>query len=420
MRATNRWRGVVAVTLAAGAVGLLADRPDLLLVSVVGVVFAAYPRLSPPASPTVEIDRTLSDRTSRPGEAIEVTVTVRNCGPRLLADVRVVDGVPPALSVTDGTPRHGTALLPGGETTFSYAVESREGTHGFDPATVVLRDLSGAREVETTVEADADTEIDCTAEGVSAPRRSLAIEDVGDLLTDRGGAGVEFFSTREYRRGDAPSRVDWNRYAKTGDLTTVEFREEHAAAIVLLIDARESAYRAVGDRAHAVVWSVGAAQRLLVSLLGRRNRVGLSALGGERCWAPPDAGLTHQTTLSRLLQHHPAFAATPPEGDACPSLDSQVAELRSNLSPGSQVALLSPLCDDDIVAVARRLDAHGYPVTVVSPDVTAETTPGQRLATVERTNRIGTLRRADIPVVDWEVDERLDAALLKAERGVSA
>ncbi|WP_435178954.1 DUF58 domain-containing protein [Halorussus sp. AFM4] len=419
MTETRRWRGVVAVALLVGGVGVIADRADLVLVSVVGVAFAVYPRLSPapPSAPDLEIERRLSDHAPDPGSEVEVGVTVRNVGDDALADARIVDGVPPALTVTDGSPRYGGPLRPGDEVSFDYAVRAEEGKHGFEPATVVVRDVSGAREVESRVEAE--TEIDCTAARETPPKRDLAVRDAGELLTDTGGAGIEFHQTREYRAGDAMSRIDWKRFARVGELTTVEYREERSAAVVLVVDARAPAYRAASDGPHAVVRSVAAAQRLVGALLGERNRVGVAALGREDCWLAPGAGSEHRARAERLLATHPAFAAAPPGEDDCPPVEDQVTRLRRQLPGDAQVLLLTPLCDDGAVTAASTLEAHGHRVTVVSPDATDDATPGRRLAATERDNRVASLRRRRIPVVDWADDEGLVAAVARTgDRGV--
>jgi uncharacterized repeat protein (TIGR01451 family) len=406
-RQTRRWRGVVGVALVTVAVGLLANRPKLLLVATVVVAFAAYPRLTRAPSPALELDRRLDEQSPKPGDEVTVDVTLRNAGGNVLPDVRVVDGVPAALGVTDGTPRHGTSLPPGGEAEFSYAVTVEEGTHEFEPATVVVRDPSGEHEFETSV--SAATEIRADADFQRPPHRDLTVAQSGRILADREGTGVEFFQTREYRPGDDVSRIDWNRYARSGELTTIEFNEQAAGSVVLLVDAREPAYRGDGESPHAVVRSVAAARQLADALLGRRFLVGAAGVGREYCWLSPAAGSEQRDRIEDLLATHAAFSATPPERDV--PLADQMEQLREAVEHGTQFVVLSPLCDDAIVDAVRRLDAHGYLVSVVSPDVTGTETTGQRLASTERRNRIATLRSADVPVVDWPMDQPLGTAV---------
>lgn len=415
MTETHRWRGVIALSLAAGAVGLAVDRPSMLLLAVVGVVFAAYPRVVADPEPKLRLERRLSNSTPRPGDEVTVTVTVTNEG-GFLPDVRIVDGVPALLSVSGGSPRNGAVFWPGRSVRFSYRIQAKHGKHPFEPATVVARDLSGAREVETTVAAD--TELDCTATGAEGPLRDKTLDQVGRIVAQKGGSGIEFHRTREYRAGDAMHRIDWNRYARTGSLTTVEYREENAATVVVLVDARQVAYRATTDEPHAVAYSVSAAEQLLASLHRDRNLVGLAAFGREQCWLEPGAGRSHRANAQRLLATHTAFASLPPTEEA--DHDEQVEQLRTRLPSAAQVVLLSPLSDQTIVETARRLDAYGHRISVISPDVTADESVGQRLAGVERENRLSELRKADIPVVEWDPETPLAAALLDRPRRVRA
>ncbi|MFC7046702.1 DUF58 domain-containing protein [Halobacteriaceae archaeon GCM10025711] len=412
---THRWRGVVAVGLLAFGVGIVADRPVTMLLAVLGVVFATYPRLTPSPDPDLELHRQVSDATPGHGDDVEVEVTVTNAGDGVLPDLRVVDGVPPALTVVDGSPRCGMVLWPGRSVTFSYSVRAQRGHHAFDPATVVSRDLSGAVEVETTVATD--TELDVATDMTRAPVRAALLDGVGSILADQGGSGIEFYRTREYRRGDAMNRIDWNRYAGTGTLSTVEFREEQSATVVVVVDARAAAYRGGDDDPHAVAHAVTAADQLVQALMARRNRVGLASFGRDVAWQAPGVGMEHRDRLRTLLASHPAFTATPPAGTA--DHDDQRHLLRERLPSAAQVVLVSPLTDDDIVDTARVLEAAGHPVTVVSPDVTAGDTPGQRLAAIERANRVSSLRRSEIAVYDWEPTDHLAATLDRARERMS-
>lgn len=412
-RETHRWYGVAAVAFVAAGAGAIVNQPGLLLASVVGVAFAAYAQTStaPPAA-ALRVERELSDAEPRPGEAVEVTVRVVNEG-GTLPDLRLVDGVPPALEVTAGSPRLGTALRAGRSATFRYTVEARRGVHRFEPLTVMARDASGAAERETTVEAA--TSISCVPRlaptQLSVPLRAQTAQYTGPVPTEIGGSGVEFFATREYRPGDPMARVDWNRVARTGELSTVEYRVERSATVVLVVDARHEAY--VGGTDHAVERSVDAARELASSLMDAGHRVGVAAIGADDCWLGPNTGEAHARSIERLLATHDAIPPSPPEGAII--VARRVRELQRRLPASAQVIVLTPLADDYIATLVARLEANGNAATVVSPDPTVRDTPGRRLAGIERRARIDRLRGAHVPVFDWDPDRPLAAAVRSLE-----
>jgi len=406
--ATNRWRGVVALALAAGALGVLARRPSLLLVAVPGLVFAAYARTTAVGPVDLELTRRMGGATWRPGDEVEVEVTVRNAGSARLWDLRVVDGVPPALAVVDGSPRHGGVLGPGEATSFTYTVDARLGRHRFEPMTAVVRDLSGATEYTTTV-AD-ETELVCRpAAAALAPRATN--RDAGPFTGRRRGMGVEFSHVRDYRHGDAARRIDWNRYARDRVLTTVSYRQQRALTVVAVVDARRPSYRGLEDGPDAIAAGVTTVEVLANGLVDGRNRVGVAALGWPDAWLPPATGRDHLAAIRGFLAGQRAFGVTPPDDE--PSVGVQVDRLAVRLPTDATCWLLSPLCDDGAVEAARRLEAIGHPVTVVAPDVTARDTPGRRLAAIERELRVAGLRRSGIPVVEWSLAEPLAAAVAR-------
>ncbi|AQL44621.1 hypothetical protein BV210_17780 (plasmid) [Halorientalis sp. IM1011] len=418
--ATHRWRGVVGVALFAAAVGILFKRSAVLLLSATAVGFVVYPRLTSAPDPSLAIEREVDVDTPADGEEVPVTVTLRNTGNSTLTDVRVIDGVPPMLSVADGTPRHTAVLQPGAETTFSYSVTARQGTHRFDPATVFVRDVAGAHEVERQVATD--TNIECGAAVPEIPLRDRTGQRVGDLVTDEGGTGIEFYRTRNYRKGDSLSRIDWKRFARTGDLTTVEYREERTASVVLCLDAREIAHRSSGpDQPHAVSYGLGAVEQLFGTLLETPHHVGVAALGPDFCWLSPGSGTEHAARARNLFASNPSLSARPPDEETSEAdLDRQVSELRKRLDTETQVVVVSPLPDDDIVQACLQLESTGNPVTLLSPDVTTTETTGTRLALFERRSRIATLRERDVPAVDWEPTQPLGTALVEAQERWSA
>lgn len=415
-RRTHHWRGVVAVALVAGALGILLKRPYVLLAACLGVGYAIYPRLLSPPTVELALDRRVSDANPSPGEEVTVEVAVTNGGDSTLRDLRLVDGVPAMLSVSDGSARHAAVLRPGATTTFTYALIAEHGAHQFRAATAIARDLSGRSEVETTIEAETD-DIECRRDLADPPVTDTDNPFPGNILTSGNGEGIEFSRTREYRAGDDPSRIDWKHYARTGTLATIEYRQERAVSVVVCIDARASAYRGREGGPHAVSHGVAAAQELLDAVWDADERAGLAAIGREFCWLPPDRGTDHRHQARQLLLTHPTLSPQPPE-DADPNGDrvaSQFRELRMRLDRDTQLVMVSPLADEFIVEEALELAAD-RPTTVVSPDVTTTESPGDRLAAVERRNRLYALRRGGASLVDWNTEQSLARALLGAKK----
>lgn len=442
-RPTNRWRGIGAVALVGIAAGVLTAEPAALLAGAAGIGFAAYARATPlaPGQPPgddsfagdgpadeesaddgtegggLSIDRSLDPAEPDPDEPVEVTVTVTNERGRPVPDLRIVDSVPEALPVTGGSPRYGTALRVGERTAFEYEVAAGRGVHTFGPAAVITKDLTGS--VEETRLVGPETTITCrptlqpTTEPV--PLRQRAARFAGRVETDTAGAGLEFYATREYRPGDALSRVDWNRRARTGELSTVEFRSEQAATVMVVVDARDPSYAAPGpDTPHALDRGVEAAGRLYGSLTATGNQVGVAAFPSATCWLAPGAGEEHERRVRDLFATHPDLSPVPGE-DAMTAAAGR-SRLRRRLSAGTQVLFVSPLCDGRGADLARWLDEYGYPVTVLSPDPTADRTAGHRLARVARGLRLRELRGRGIPVIDWAADEPVDVALARSNR----
>ena len=411
---TNHWLGIGALTFVAGGAGVILKQPALLLAAVVGVAYLAYVQVTTVPAATVRIRRELSDPTPDLGDDLAVTVTVTNEGDRVLPDLRVVDGVPEELTVVGGSARLGTALRPGESDSFSYTLTARRGTHEFKTCDTIVRDWSGKRERHTRFRTGGEVVVTPSLSStLPMPLRKQTSQYAGRVETDLAGDGVEFHSTREYRAGDPLSRVDWRRYARTGDLATLQFREERAATVMLLLDLRQEAYvRRDEDDLHAADLGINAAGQIFTTLLETGDRVGITALAPQKVWLSPGLGNEHRVKVEELFAHHPALSAERPKGRY--SVHLGVRNLRKHLSGDVQLVFFSPLCDDGAVTAAQLLHAHGHKVTVLSPDPTDDGTLGQRFARVERAGRISTLRQGGVRVLDWNPDEPLAESIARA------
>jgi len=471
MSRTDRYAGAVAASVALAALGLVVGRDALVVSATVPLAYVAYGSMTGVALEPgdVVVERSIARTGAFPGDRLEVELTVRNESDGPLADVRVIDGVPDALPVVDGTPRGAVALRPGESATVEYTVVANRGEHPFPPATVRARSLAGT-DVETLeVDPDGDATVVCTPYLEGLPLGTETTQFAGRVQTDTGGPGVEFHSTREYRHGDPVSRIDWRRLARGGDLSTVEFRQHRAARVVLVVDARNVCHVAPGRGVPtgAAMSAFGAA-RALSLLLSDGHQVGAAAFGvGDAPgigpeWVEPGRGEELEMRVRDLLE----TAATGPgdvggevvaptvdgsgddgpmkgptvqdpgEGEAgslptgvsgtddgTPAPDGgtdDVEVLRERLPPDAQVLFFTPTVDTFPREVVQELRAFGHGVTVLSPDVTHENTPGGKLRTVERELMLEEIRNDGVSTIDWSRDRPLALVLEDALREVVA
>jgi uncharacterized protein (DUF58 family) len=346
-------------------------------------------------------------------------VTVENAGERTVTDLRVFDGVPEALSVVEGSPSLYTGLRPGEAATFSYGLRAKRGVHPFTETTVVVRDGSGTS--EATVERAVDMEITCRTLLEDLPLPAQTLQRVGQVSTDEGGDGVEFFATREYRHGDPQSRIDWNRLAKTGSLTTIEYREQRVVTVAVVVDDRPLTRQAVDERGlEALDLGVYAAERALEALTADGNRTALLRLSTDGADAvPPGSGEAHTERVRSALRERSATFAdidgTATTGRSRRESDRvQWSHLERRLPTNGQVLFVSPALDDTVLTVAEKVASSGREITLLSPDVTAGDTPGHRIAALDRAVRLEAVRETGTRVVDWHPETAVQVAVSRA------
>jgi uncharacterized protein (DUF58 family) len=454
MTSGTRFTGALLATLALAGAGIASGQRTLFVAAAVPLVFVLFGALSTPASPDrMRVERTFSQSSPLPGDYVDVTLTVENTSEQVLPDVRVADGVPADLRVVDGRTEAAVALPAGESTTVDYTVVADRGQFGFDEPTARLRGVSAAGVRTATLSATGDDVLDCRVTVADLPLRRQTTAYAGDLPTDTGGPGIEFHSTRDYQRGDPVSRINWRRYAKTGDLSTVNYRERRSAAVVLAVDARQvSDVSARAGTPSGASLSAYAAAQTVEPLEQAGHQVGLAVFGlddpdsgiEDPAWIPPGSGDAHHARLASVLDAALTDAGTESdvETDADPDTaaedpvepkqdasvataadggtdaDPRIGRFLQRVPSGAQVVVCSPALDAFPATLARRLAASGHRVTAVSPDVTATDTPGRTLAAADRTLTVADLRATDARVVDWSPDEPLASAVTRATTAV--
>ncbi|WP_265110094.1 DUF58 domain-containing protein [Halosolutus halophilus] len=419
----DRGEWAVATALALAGVGIAVGSQLLVVAATLPLWYVAATVLGSRQRAMVRVRRRLVDGDEAvgsesalvgdPGDTVTVRTTVQNAGSDPIVDLRVVDGVPETLPVVSGTPRACVTLDPLETATLEYEVELRRGEHRFDDATIRTRDLTGTVAETWTASVMGDEAVRCSPVVESVPLGGGTNDYAGEVPTDEGGSGVEFYSVREYEPGDPVGAIDWRRYAGTRDLATVEYRAERATRIVCVVDARPSQFRAA-TTAHlpAVDLSADAAERTVETLVDAGHPTGVVGIGDRRlATVPPGTDPATRRRATDLL------AATRRSGgirgeSVRKRVCDPVEELPRTLPGEAQVYLFSSFVDDAPIDLVERLRTHGYAVRVVAPDVTDDADDvATRLQALDRGTRLARARATGARVVDWDLDRPLGLVL---------
>jgi len=413
MALPTRWRSTVAATAVLAGVGVTAGSATLLLAAVIPLCYIVYSAASTARLPDdLAVERHIEPATAPPGTPVSVSLTVRNDGDLTLPDLRVVDAVPDELAVLEGSPRGVDTLGPGEAMAVEYVVVAKRGEYDFAPPRLRLRTVAAGSVTTADRTPAGDASLVCRLDADAPPLDEHGKRYVGQLASDRPGPGVQFHSTREYRREDPADRIDWRHYAKRGELATVNYQERRAATVVLVVDARPAA-RVVASpgRPTAIELSAYAATRALTDLLRAGHEVAVATIGTDGAgpagieWLPAGGGPTHREAAITVFE-----AATEADAEGM-DMRAQLDRIAALSPPGSQMVLFSPLLDDGAVDAVTTWGGYDVPRTVLSPDVlTTNTVSGQCEAT-ERRTRLAQCQASGARTVDWRRGTPLPLAL---------
>lgn len=401
----NKARVEFFVLLFLLGIGLALRHPGLLLLAIplawhlaLGVAFA-------PGNPAQKLrcERTVQPRRAQEGTEIQVSLALRNEGKETF-EVFVVDKLLPGLALVDGRPWRKSLLRPGGSLDFSYTVRASRGIYRFSAVAVEVRGPLGLLPWRGEIPCPAEVAVLPRYEELSrlelSAKRTLPIP--GTARARRGGSGLEFHGVREFRPGDETKRIAWKAFARRGIPVVVEYEEERAADVAIVLDVRAKAYR--GAAPELFDHAVRAAAALAHYHLRQGHRVGLLKYGAYLDWVFPGYGRRHREKILREL-------AGAKLGES--EVFEELARLPTRLIPaGSLIIFVSPLLLGD-EEVLGKLVARGYRVCVVVPDPTSLLLPGmeegpeaelsRRILALERWTLLRRIRRTGVAVVEWDV-----------------
>jgi uncharacterized protein (DUF58 family) len=170
------------------------------------------------------------------------------------------------------------------------------------------------------------------------------------------GHGLNFAGYREYQHGDDIRMVDWNVTARQNRPMLKLFEQEHASALMLVLDASASMTGPHPDK-----WEAAAALAALFAFVAARDgeRLGLVVTGDKGLAFSPRRGFAHATRVAHRLERAPATTTA--------TLDDGVHRaLRTLRTPGVVVVLsdfIGPRWDAAIREAVRRHTVVGLTIS---------------------------------------------------------
>jgi uncharacterized protein (DUF58 family) len=390
--------------------GITTAHGEYLALALPLVTYLIIGYLQSPEEIKLTATRHLSVERTSPNSDVTVTVTVTNRGASL-EEVLLEDVLPWGLTVRSGHSRHLLRLSKGDSYTFTYAVSGPRGGYVFGALQVKLKDHLAVSSSTVRVEAKGRLFVLPPLTRIRhiaiRPRRTRVY--AGSIPARGGGTGTEFFGVRDYQPGDPPRAINWRASARHIDkFYSNEFQQERVADVGIVLDGRLRTNEFARGQT-LFEYSVQAAASLADALLNQGNRVGLLLYASYLGWTLPGYGKIQRERILHAL----ANAKT---GESLVFAD--LGHMPTRLfPPESQIVLVSPLSEDDLMPLIR-MRAQGYEVLVVSPNpvrfelsyLPANPTVelAGRVVRMERALLLQKMGRAGIHVLDWDVAEPFD------------
>lgn len=411
---------VRSVLLAAliGVLAVAAGRPDVVVLAVPFVVYAAWALAARTGqAPTA---RARHKALAVPeGESVGIGLDVTHSWRAAVVAVQwpVTEGVPL-------DPEAGTVIDLAGSGSAEVVMEpQRWGRYRVGPAEVQVTDLSGAwRAVDAVGPVDlAVRPASTTLEGGSGVSHPIGI--VGAHRSLRRGEGGDLADVREFRPGDRLRRINWRVTSRLGAVHVNSTLTERDTDVLVVADTLVDIAPADPDAPTSLDATVRAVAAISRHYVGFGDRVAVHDLGRRighvRSGSGPRQAKIVLNVLSRTRRQAPEWDRIRPLG---------------SVTPGTLVFFCSPLLDresqDELVRL-RRLGAEVIGVDTLPEGVgefadiasfRRDTYLGEAwmVRRMERDAVLARLRTLGIPVVPWRGTGSLAAVLLAMEAARTA
>ncbi|HEY2575025.1 MAG TPA: DUF58 domain-containing protein [Streptosporangiaceae bacterium] len=414
MKHPARWlpsrgtRRLATVGLLALAAALISGHAALMLLAApVLAALAAAPRGGGAAE--VEVGGAVSAARCFEREEVGFTVTVTAAEP--LEEIAFLIDLPAQIELVSGQVRQVAVDTAHGEAHWVVRPVAW-GRRPLGQVRIVCRSHSGAW--ETSLDARASV-VEVFPRPPSVQARLVPpdlLRRIGEHTSRATGDGIEFSAVRPYLPGDRIRDVNWLVTGRRGELHINQRATQRAADLVVMIDAFSEAGP---PGATTIDTSAHGATALATAYLRTGDRAGLVVLGGMLRWLGPAPGERHFYQIAEMLLRVRYESEVVPDLDRIP---------RTALPPGALVILFSPLLDKRVFGAIADLRERGFSLVVIDvlnsePEVLARSRSSElalRLWRLDRTALRSSLAGNGIPIVSWDGDADLDAAMSPVRR----
>jgi uncharacterized protein (DUF58 family) len=400
-RSSRHARRLLALSLAAVLIALLAGRPEFAGVAAPALVLLAAGRArSWPARIIVRVR--LSTEQAFEGEAVALDVRAEGHGDRYVQWMLY-----PGAEINPGD----VTAADGAQARFTLAAR-RWGRRRIGTMGVVVRDQWRLAEGHLSVILPV---LDCFP-GPADQQTTVVLKRLPNRLGEHPaqttGDGIEFFGVREYLPGDRQRSINWPASTRRGRPQVNTFAAERSQDVVLLADATSDAGEPGSSAVDLALRGATAAAR---AFLEGRDRVGvITYQWGGVSWLPPRLG---RRQLYRIVIS--MMASRPLASTVGWARSASFGRLpRAALPPGALIVVFSPLLDRRFVESLRNIRERGFTMLVVDvlnaePQVRRRTEDlmARQIWQMEQEAIRFSLHELGVPVVHWDGVQSLDLPL---------
>lgn len=343
--------------------------------------------------------------------------------------VELHDRLPGYMELADGS-NHSVMPLYKGEvrrTGFTLLCPLR-GAYRVGPVDMRTTDAMGLYDQEATIQDIHELDVvPLYVELRHLDLQSRALKyNMGPVTINELGRSTDFYSIREYVKGDPYRKINWKASAKRRKLMINEDEKETLSDCAIFVDSRALASTG-SPMENFHEQALRATLGLCRTLVEAKNRVMVVTYNDAVNIVPPGLGNAHNRVVQAMMVETVAKGTL--------TFDWAAGYARPFIKPRSDVVVFSPLLSDmTFYPTILNLIRTGHKVVVVTAPLEEyeERSSGAKgsrsmLMALQRTTNVAELEAAGTPVIDVEVDEpqlsvlvRVSAALGGERMDVSA